>query len=49
MSIPDLFACTFAKTIYKLPSCIVTIKSEIVSKVDDPALRLDFMCIHELT
>ena len=48
MSLSDILACTLAKTIDELPSGIIAVQPEIVAKIDDPALRLDVMRIHEL-
>ena len=37
MSLLYLFFGVFAETIDEVASCIVTVKSEVVAKVDDPA------------
>ena len=48
VSFTDILTCTFAKSIYKIASCIVSVKTEIVSKVNDAARRLDLVCVHKL-
>ena len=37
MSLADLIACALAKAVHELASCVVAVKSEVVSKVDDSA------------
>ena len=44
----DLLACALTETIHEIASGIISIKSEIISEVDYPALGLDVVCIHEL-
>ena len=43
------FTRTFAQSVHEMSSGIITVKSEIIAEVDDPALRLDVMSVDELT
>ena len=43
MRIGNLLTSALAKTIYKMSSCIISVKTEIISKVNDSALRFNVM------
>ena len=44
-----LFPRTFAKPVYEMSSCVVSVQPEIISQIDDPAVRAYLMRVHELT
>ena len=45
----DILTGTLAKAIHEITSCIISIKSEVVAKVYDSALRLDVMRVNKLS
>ena len=47
--ITHLFAGTFTKTIYEMASCIITIKTEVITEVYDAAGRFDVMSVDKLS
>ena len=49
MGFTHFITCTLTQTVHEMPSGIISVKSEIVSEVDDPAFRLDVMSVHELS
>ena len=48
VSLAYLLLCTFAKTICKMPSGIISLKSEIIAEIDYPAFRRYVVAVNKL-
>ena len=49
MRLSNLLTRTLAQAVNEISAGIIAVQAEIISKIDDPALRLDLMSVDKLT